>query len=353
MRWRWLAPGAAIAAFALATLPPTRAYGQGSPEGDKVAAESLFEDGRRLAEAGKYPEACPKFADSQKLDASASTLLNLGSCLEKLGRTASAWATFKEAGSLASASGRNDYVATADRRANALSGKLAHLIVSVPHFLVDMVVKRDDAVLEQSEWGSSIPIDAGPHLLIATAPGYAPWTSTVDITQDGLELTVVVPRLDPLPGSPPSPAVPLSTERAATTASPSLVSSATPPPSAEHSIGARRVAGLVLGGAGLASLGVGVVAGVVAITKYHASNFANACESLNETVCQPQAVADRNDARTAGDVSTWTLGAGAAALIAGAVIWFTAPRDRNEHPNGGTGWRVRPTLGGALLSDAW
>jgi hypothetical protein len=350
MVWRWLAPGASAAAFALATLPAASAYGQGAPgEGDKVAAETLFEDARRLAEAGKYPEACPKFADSEKLDASPATLLNLAYCLEKLGRTATAWATFKQAGSLASAAGRNDYVATADHRADALLGKLARLIVNVPHSPVGMVVKRDDAVLEHSEWGSAIPIDAGPHLLLATAPGYAPWTSSVDIAQDGLELTVVVPQLEALPVSPTAPP---SAERAPAP-TPEAIPLDRPPATPGHSLSSQRVMGLVLGSAGLASLGVGAVAGAIAISKYQASKFANACEADNAAECQPQAVADRNASRTAGDVATWTLGAGAAAVIAGATLWLTAPREMNERSGERTGWRVRPTLGGVLVSDVW
>src|SRR5262249_43356511 len=73
-------------------------------QSNKVAAEALFEEGRRLMSEGKVADACPKFADSQSLDPSPGTLLNLASCYEKMGMTATAWATYREAASLASAS---------------------------------------------------------------------------------------------------------------------------------------------------------------------------------------------------------------------------------------------------------
>ena len=85
---------AALAGTSVALLlvvAPARA--QAPTSTDKVAAEALFEEGRRLVAAGSFVDACPKFADSQRLDPSPGTLLNLASCYEKLGRSATAWAT--------------------------------------------------------------------------------------------------------------------------------------------------------------------------------------------------------------------------------------------------------------------
>jgi hypothetical protein len=66
-----------------------------------------------------------------------------------------------------------------------------------------------------------------------------------------------------------------------------------------------------------------------------------------------QVAAERSDARTAANVATWTLGAGAAGLIGGAVIWFTAPSPMNERRSPGAAWVVAPTLGGAVVRGAW
>src|SRR6516165_6810017 len=84
---------------------------------NKAAAEALFRDGRTLYDQGKFPEACAKFAESQRLDPAPGTLLNLAGCYEKNGQTASAWATFKEAMAASHVKGRTDWEDLARTRA--------------------------------------------------------------------------------------------------------------------------------------------------------------------------------------------------------------------------------------------
>src|SRR4051794_35386626 len=80
---------------------------------DPVAAQALFDDARRLMAAGQTAEACPKFAESQRLDPGIGTAFNLADCYEKSGHVASAWALFLEVVSQARASGESDREAAA------------------------------------------------------------------------------------------------------------------------------------------------------------------------------------------------------------------------------------------------
>ena len=111
-------------AFACATLSVSGYEGSARADAslaDKAAAQSLFDEGRKLMSAGKYADACPKLAESQKLDPGVGTQFHLADCYEKLGQTASAWAGFLEAASAAKSMGQADREKVARERAAARS----------------------------------------------------------------------------------------------------------------------------------------------------------------------------------------------------------------------------------------
>ena len=109
---------------------------------DKAMAESLFQAGRALMKQNKPGEACPKFAESNRIDPSPGTLLNLGKCLEATGKTASAWAAYKEAIVLARSTGQSKHV-TAGTELRAPSAQAVVLRIDASVSAAGMVVKRD------------------------------------------------------------------------------------------------------------------------------------------------------------------------------------------------------------------
>ena len=102
-----------------------------APSDQKAAAQAMFDKGRALVLQKNFAEACPLLAQSERLDAALGTMLWLADCYENNGQTASAWAQFKEAASVAAL--RNDSrEAVARRRADALAPKLSHLVIAAP-----------------------------------------------------------------------------------------------------------------------------------------------------------------------------------------------------------------------------
>ncbi|HZU83694.1 MAG TPA: hypothetical protein VE987_12290, partial [Polyangiaceae bacterium] len=83
-------------------------------------AETLFNEGKRRMAAGDFAGACPKLAESYRLDAGSGTLTALAVCHEGLGRTASAWTEFIEVVSEAKQAGRPDREKFAQQHIGAL-----------------------------------------------------------------------------------------------------------------------------------------------------------------------------------------------------------------------------------------
>jgi hypothetical protein len=321
-----------------------------APSNTNVAAEALFEEARSMVAAGKFADACPKFAESQRLGPSVSTLLNLANCWERAGHTATAWATYREAASAANASGRKDYLATAQRRADGLAPKLARLIITVAQPAPGQQVKRDGVAVESAEWNVGIPVDTGSHTVEASAAGRKSWSITVDVAQDGAQSTVGIP---PLEEAPPgeAPAVPPPTT--ATDNAPAAAATATTPtppasaPVAQSSTGSgQRIGGLVIGGVGIVGLAVGGVFALGAKSKYNDS--LDNCETSNKDLCNGTGLSQRDDARSAGNLATVFVGVGAAALVTGGVLFFAAPRSSSSAT-----LQVLPTLGGVVARGAW
>src|ERR1022692_323786 len=94
-------------------------------------AEVLFRAGKRLLELQYFTNACPKLAESYRLDPATGALLALAVCHEGQGKTATAWAEYGDIASRSKAEGRSDRERAARERISALGAKLSTLTISV------------------------------------------------------------------------------------------------------------------------------------------------------------------------------------------------------------------------------
>lgn len=333
--------------FAMLLAPGARADG-----GNKAAAEALFQEARRAMAAGDYATACARFAESDRLDPAAGTLLNLASCFERSGKTASAWATYREAETLARAAKRPDYVGIAEKRAAALEPKLPRVTVTVTTPTAGLEVKRDGTVVGESEWGLAIPVDPGRHVIEASAPRKRTWSTNIDVGADAGRASVTVPPLEDAPYTPGQAAL-----TSAPLGGPDSMLAADRDRERDAATGrAQRIAAGVVAGAGVVTLGVATAFVFMGKSKYDDS--LEHCRDKN--TCDAEGASLRDDARADGSVATVLYGAGAVALATGAVLWFTAPRSHASTGATGTAraatattFHVLPSAGGLVVRGAF
>lgn len=281
---------------------------------DKAAAEALFQEGRALLQQGQYEQACGKFAASQQLDGGFGTLMNLGECFEKRKLTASAWATFKEAAALARAQGQAERESQARERAATLEGQLSKLTVHVGSVVSGLEVRLNGTPLPAAVWGTAVPVDPGTQHIQVSAPGHRTYASDLVVSEGAGQQTLEIPALEPEPRVAVSANAPAAAPAAAAPSSPVAAPST------------QRVVGYVVGGTGVASVVLGSIFGLRAISKN--SDSKDYCRT--DTLCSSHGLALRDDARDAAKVSTITFVAGAALVATGLTMVLTAPSSREQ-----------------------
>jgi hypothetical protein len=302
--------------------------------GDKAMAEALFDRGLTLMRQGQFAEACAQLEQSQTIEHGIGTLLYLAECYEKLGRTASAWAMFREAASAARAEGQPDRAKTGNARAERLEAQLSKLTIHVPNdsAMPGLMVLRNGQPLPSGAWGVALPMDPGEQRIEARAPGRVSWVTVVNLPPNGATLSVDVPELAGAPASsPPLPAAsaPLQQEAPAQPAielpAPSAATAAAPAPAPTRSTWQKPL-GIVLGGAGVVALGLGTYFGLHAMLKN--SDLERECPGT----CTSTHGRDLNDqAHTAAAWSNVFVVSGLALAAAGVVLYVTAPDEHALH----------------------
>jgi hypothetical protein len=288
---------------------------------DRALATELFRQGRELMASGQLTEACPKLAESHRLDAGGGTVLNLGLCYEADAKLASAWSALSEALSLARRDRRADRERLALERISAIEPRLSRLAIVVPPGadLPGLSISRNGAPVRRTAWDTPMPVDGGSYRIEVTAPDHAAWTTTVDVGTESDQHSVTVPLLERAPESAPGRTLeaPRPAPRAATQSSQGIRPDGAPGESAGDT---QRIVGFAIGGVGLAAIGVGSYFGLRALDKKSESSAE--CRAG----CSERGAELSREAGRAADVSTVSLALGAAALGAGTYLVLTSSK---------------------------
>lgn len=306
-----------LAAGTFAALP---ASAQPSRE---QTAEKLFNDAIGLVSAGKYADACPKFEESQKLDPALGTQFDLADCYEHTGKKGSARRLFIEVANAAKAAGKSEREKSARERAAALDAIAPRLTIAVAPWAADahLEISVDGVSLPAPSWNHPQVLDAGKHTVAASAPGKKPFDAQI-VLQDGKSSEVKIPELESEPIA-PLPVVIKPDEKPI-----------------DQGSGQRRTA-VIAGGVGVVGVVVGAGAGVLSLMKHGQAK--GKCPDFSACP-DAQGRSDWNTATDAGTVSTIGFLAGGVGLAAGAVLYFTAPKN-NPGASTSTGWWVMPSVG--------
>ncbi len=284
--------------------------------GDKAAAESLFQDGKSAMDQGRYQQACGLFAASFDAEPSVGALLNLARCHQQRGKTASAWAVFNDAAAMAARAGQHKRESGAHRYAVKLEPLLSKITLMVESPPEGLEVTRNGQLVSAGSYGLALPVDPGDHEIVAMAPGYQRWATSVTVGANADRQTISIPALQP--------AAEVSPDDVAAGPTSGLL-----------------VGGLAVAGFGAAVLSVGIGFGVWSWVARN--DLEDDCGGVKS--CTGGWEDELASIRLTADISTAAFVIGSTALVGGAVMLLLSPSSPTDEDSGDATAAFTPWVG--------
>lgn len=292
-------------------------------------ADKLFEEGRQLAKAGNYAEACDRFAKSLAIERTSGTEVNLADCQDHLNHLREAWGLYVAAASDAETEGNKKRTELARERAAKLEPRMTTVIVKVAQpslsgLLITIDGRSTPPAAEIHERSDPGQID-----VIATAPNLPHFKKTATGVA-GATIVVEIPPLDT--------ALPVEHRE----------------PDKIIYVAGDRESGRVHLAYGLAAGGVAAVIGSVAFTLVGRSHYNTAADGPNcdrvgdDITCNDAGNQQVKDAQRLADYGTVAAVASAVLFSAAAIAYFTAPRDQVRVTPTATATSVGVAVGGTF-----
>lgn len=262
----------------------------------EATAQLLYEEAMKAIDANDYESACPKLEKSLAIEEAMGARFFLAECYEKTGRYASAWNNYVRVAEQAHREGETKREAFSRKRAKAVRAKVgtARLELDPATKALAIEVTRNGEPVSAALVEAPIPLDAGEHTFVVSAPGHEPFTASV-MVDDGEEATLTIPALTPLPEQ---------------------ETSAPPAATDDGSLSALTIAGIAVGGLGVVAMAASI--GVAASAK---ADYDQALEDhCADGRCTPAGVEATEDARSTGNIGTVVFGVGAGVTAVGVVL---------------------------------
>lgn len=302
-------------------------------------AEELYREARALMAQARFAEACPRLVESQRLDAGIGTLLTLGECYEASGDLPAAASAFSDA--------EREATQRMDRRSKLASERLTRILPKVGRVRLligngnlepSTAIAIDGAPFESSSLGKTMHVAPGAHVIEVRAKGKRDWSITVTTEAGTAVLDVQIPELV---AEPPAPVQPSSLETAsdsmnhsaiATSAGQRSASAGTVQVVQDSATGNRqrtqRLAAYAVGGIGLVGAGVG--SWLLLAGQSKEADAAKFCNPEDQSRCTQKGVDLIHEAQRLDTTGGVVLGVGIAGLVAGAILYVTAPSTQSH-----------------------
>ncbi len=304
-RWAKRSLIAGQLSLAFVTLGPANlafAQARQSPELTNEERSHLrhrFQEGLAQQAAGNWAQALTIFKEIAETLPTPQVRFNIAWCEEKLGQLVAALGDYQLAAADARAKDAPNVLAEAEASLKSLQQRVPRLKLRRGAGASSATIRLDGVRLGESALARPVPLDPGPHLIVATAPGYLKLEQEVRLSEGETE-TVVVELQRPHADIPPPPVA----------------------PSGESS----NLLAYTIGGIGVASL---VASGVFFLLRQQRLNQLE--ETCSPTACPESARGAWEDGKRFTLLGNITAAVGATGVGVGAVILLT---DTNDAPSG-------------------
>jgi hypothetical protein len=302
---------------------PLAAWSFAAPaHADDVAAQDIAQ-ARQLGQQAQASYDAGNFAESEKLWNAATRLyaqaptltLGLARTQAKLGKFVAAQESYNRiirewANNAAAPQPFKDAVEAAKSEVTAVSAKVATITVTVEG-PTNPLVTLDGQAVPSAALGLKRPVDPGPHKIAATADGYKPAEAAFSVAEGGTAAATL--KMEKASGAVVAGAAAPAAEPGAPASEPGADTGGK---------SSNKTLALVAFGVGGAGLLVGAITGLVAVGK--AGDLKDQCNADNKCPATAQDTVDGY--KSMGMISTIGFVIAGVGGIAGAVLWFTAPK---------------------------
>jgi hypothetical protein len=295
MRPRWLVVATSLSLALPVGLAPALARGETPTELKRARAQ--FQRGIELEQAGNWSEAIQQFREVGQVRMTPHVRFHIAFCEEGLGRLVTALGGYELALREADQVGP-DFRAEVETAIKNLKERIPKLVIERGEGADAATVQLDGVDLGASSVGVEVPLDPGPHSVVATAPGMQPFSATADLREREVTRVTLVLEPVPEPVKPPPPKEKV------------LVVTREEPP--------KRLVPYLIGGAGVAAL---LGAGALFVLKQTTqAELEEKCPDPN--ACDPAYEDTYNRMRFYGYAAPVAAGVGAAAVGVSVYMLF-------------------------------